>query len=110
MNKPWYQSVAILGGTAYAMLQAAETVGFVPAGTGVEIAKIGSGLTSVYGLRRSMDLTKPLYQSVTMIGGVALAGVQALETFGAVPAGAGAQLGQIAAGLVTLYGLRRAAG
>jgi hypothetical protein len=53
VTKPWFKSVTILGGIAFAALQSAETLGVVPAGTGAELVKIAAGLATLYGLRRA---------------------------------------------------------
>lgn len=53
MQKPWYQSLTIVGGIVFAAIQSAETLGVVPAGTGAELMKVVAGLVSLYGLRRA---------------------------------------------------------
>ena len=53
MQKPWFQSITILGGIAFAAIQSAETLGVLPAGTGAELVKIATGLVTLYGLRRA---------------------------------------------------------
>lgn len=54
MNKPWWQSVTIIGGIFFAALQSAETFGVVPVGASTETLKILSGFVTLFGLRRAV--------------------------------------------------------
>lgn len=51
--KPWYQSLTIMSGVVFAVVQTLETSGVVPAGAGAELAKVLSGLAALIGLRRA---------------------------------------------------------
>jgi len=55
-------------------------------------------------------MTKPWYQSITIVFGIIFAAVQSAETMGVIPTGAGAELTKVFSGLGALYGLRRATG
>ena len=53
MEKKWFQSVTIVSGIIFAAIQSAETLGVVPAGASIELAKVFAGLATLYGLRRA---------------------------------------------------------
>ena len=60
MNKPWYQSMTIVGGSIYAALQFLESAGAMPAGVSgaaSTLVQAIAGLVTLIGLRRAVGGT-----------------------------------------------------